>query len=215
MTDVDPRRRGQLAMVIATGMALVLSLADSPYPRGQALQHAPTVVALALLAVAARRGWLTSSASCCLVVFLWLHILGARYIYSFVPYDDWSTAVWGSGISEWFGWERNHYDRMVHLCFGGLWMVAVAELAVDRGRMSVGQAVLWSILVVTTISGLYEIFEWLLTVVVAPARAEEYNGQQGDRWDAQKDMALALVGSLLAIPAVLCLNRRDPELDSA
>jgi putative membrane protein len=96
---------------------------------------------------------------------------------------------------------------MVHLCFGGLWMVAVAELAVDRGRMSVGQAVLWSILIVTTISGLYEIFEWLLTAVVAPVRAEEYNGQQGDPWDAQKDMALALVGSLMAIPVILSLHR--------
>lgn len=63
--------------------------------------------------------------SYCLVVFLWLHILGARYIYSFVPYDDWSRSVLGSGISEWFGWERNHYDRLVHLCFGGLWMVAI------------------------------------------------------------------------------------------
>ena len=108
MTAVDPRPRRQLAMVIATGVALGLSLVDSPYPRGQALQHAPTVVALALLAVAARRGWLTNPASCCLVAFLWLHILGARYIYSFVPYDDWSTAIWGSSISEWFGWERNH-----------------------------------------------------------------------------------------------------------
>ena len=200
-------------MVIATGVALGLSLVDSPYPRGQALQHAPTVVALALLAVAARRGWLTNPASCCLVAFLWLHILGARYIYSFVPYDDWSTAIWGSSISEWFGWERNHYDRMVHLCFGGLWMVAVAELAVERGRLPVGQAMLWSILFVTTISGLYEIFEWLLTAVVAPARADEYNGQQGDRWDAQKDMALALVGSLVAIPVVVRLNRNGARTE--
>tara|TARA_B100000809_G_scaffold224190_1_gene234185 strand:+ start:77 stop:721 length:645 start_codon:yes stop_codon:yes gene_type:complete len=207
MSVVDRSSRRQLALVIATGLVLGLSLIGSPYPHNQALQHAPSVIALALLAVTARRGWLTNPASYCLVMFLWLHILGARYIYSFVPYDDWSRSVLGSGISEWFGWERNHYDRLVHLCFGGLWMVAVSEMVLDRGRMSVGQAVLWSFLVVTTISGVYEIFEWLLTVVVSPARAQEYNGQQGDPWDAQKDMALALVGSLVAIPVVGGLHR--------
>ncbi len=207
MSGVCSSPRRQLAMVIATGVVLGLSLVGSPYPRGQALQHAPTLIALAILAVSARRGWLTGSASCCLIMFLWLHILGARYIYSFVPYDDWSREVLGSSVSQWCGWERNHYDRLVHLCFGGLWMVAVSEIAIDRGRMSIGRALLWSFLLVTTISGVYEIFEWLLTVVVSPLRAEEYNGQQGDPWDAQKDMALALVGSLMAIPVILSLHR--------
>ena len=207
MSVVNHSSRRQLAMVIATVIVLGLSLIGSPYPRAQALQHAPSVIALALLAVSARRGWLTQPASICLIIFLMLHILGARYIYSFVPYDDWSRSVLGSSISEWFGWQRNHYDRLVHLCFGGLWMVAVAEMVLDRGRVSVGQAVLWSVLLVTTVSGVYEIFEWLLTVVVSPARAQEYNGQQGDPWDAQKDMALALVGSLVAIPVVRGLNR--------
>jgi putative membrane protein len=207
MSVVNHSSRRQLALVIATGLVLGLSLIGSPYPRAQALQHAPSVIALALLAVSARRGWLTHPASFCLIVFLWLHILGARYIYSFVPYDDWSRSVLGSSISEWFGWQRNHYDRLVHLCFGGLGMVAVAETVLDRGRISVGQAVLWSFLLVTTISGVYEIFEWLLTEVVSPARAQEYNGQQGDPWDAQKDMVLALVGSLMAIPVVTGLYR--------
>ncbi len=47
------------------------------------------------------------------------------------------------------------------------------------------------------IGALYEIVEWLLTLTAPPAMADDYNGQQGDPWDAQKDMALAGVGALL------------------
>ena len=49
-----------------------------------------------------------------------------------------------------------------------------------------------------SVGALYEIFEGLLTLMVAPEMADGYNGQQGDMWDAQKDMGLAFVGSLLA-----------------
>ncbi|MEM1249606.1 MAG: DUF2238 domain-containing protein, partial [Acidobacteriota bacterium] len=61
------------------------------------------------------------------------------------------------------------------------------------------------------VSALYEIFEWLLTIVVAPGYAESYNVQQGDAWDAQKDMALALLGSALAWP-LFCGSSQSEEL---
>lgn len=50
-------------------------------------------------------------------------------------------------------------------------------------------------LMIQTGSMIYELFEWLLTIVMTPDAADNYNGQQGDMWDAQKDMAMALVGS--------------------
>ena len=52
-------------------------------------------------------------------------------------------------------------------------------------------------------SALYEIFEWLLTVIAAGVTADYYNGQQGDVWDAQKDMAAAQLGSALMLIALL------------
>ena len=57
-------------------------------------------------------------------------------------------------------------------------------------------------------SALYEIFEWLLTLLVAPDMADAYNGQQGDPWDAQKDMALAMAGAAIACFAISL--RRHP-----
>ena len=57
------------------------------------------------------------------------------------------------------------------------------------------------------VSALYEIFEWSLALMMAPQSAEAYNGQQGDGFDAQKDMALALGGNLLASLALSFTGR--------
>ena len=60
----------------------------------------------------------------------------------------------------------------------------------------------------------YEIFEWLLTVFLSPEDADSYNGQQGDMWDAQKDMALALVGSTLSAIWIYLIERRQMKQTS-
>ncbi len=161
------------------------------------MQNSPTVLALALLLVCERRQWLSRVSFVCLVVFLWLHILGARYIYSYVPYDEWTAAVFGSSISEWFSWERNHYDRLVHFAFGALWVGPIAEVAMRYGRLSRWTSVCLAVTAILGISALYEIFEWAIAVTMAPDYAEAYNGQQGDLWDPQKDMALAFAGSVV------------------
>lgn len=53
-----------------------------------------------------------------MTAFLLLHILGAKYLYSYVPYDQWSTVLFGIGINDIFGFKRNHYDRLVHFAYG-------------------------------------------------------------------------------------------------
>ena len=189
-------------LVFLTVLLLSVSLIAAPFPEVQYLQHAPTVVALVVLMIAAGRPWLTLPSFACVVAFWWLHILGARYAYSNVPYDAWSSQVFGASISSLFGWERNHYDRLVHFLFGLLCILPVVEIATVRGRMGLGWALGFALALVMTIGTAYEIFEWLLTAVVSPEKAESYNGQQGDMWDPQKDMALAGLGALLALPVV-------------
>ena len=65
--------------------------------------------------------------------------------------------------------------------------------------MSVRGGLVSAVAFVLAISSLYEIFEWMLTIVAAGSLSEGYNGQQGDIWDAQKDMALAFLGALVGI----------------
>jgi putative membrane protein len=115
-----------------------------------------------------------------------------------VPYERWFGAAIGSGPQEWFGWKRNHYDRLVHVAFGALFILPLVEVAMRFGRLRFGGALVFAMLVIATVSAVYEVFEWLLAMIAAPEYAEAYNGQQGDLWDAQKDMALALSGGVVS-----------------
>lgn len=179
---------------------LLLAQVDQPYPEVALLQHIPTAVFLLTSPWLLRRWPLTTASVACIVLFLALHTLGGRYAYSNVPYDDWAQALAGSTLSEAFGWTRNHYDRLVHFAFGALSVIPVAEIARRRGGLGPLGAALAALGWVLAISCLYEIFEWLLTIVAAGETADRYNGQQGDIWDAQKDMALATLGAVLVLP---------------
>jgi putative membrane protein len=198
----------QAALVAITCVLLAISCWRPIYPQEQFLQHIPTVTALALLALAVHRRWFSTPALLCMTLFLWMHILGARYIYSYVPYDEWLRTVSGLSPTEWFDWRRNHYDRLVHFCFGALAVLPVSEVAQRFGRLGRGWSIVFAVSLVGTLSSLYEIAEWVVAVVLSPDDAEAYNGQQGDMWDAQKDMALAAVGSLVAAACLLIRGQR-------
>jgi putative membrane protein len=193
-------RRYQTSMLVIIGIGLGASLIHPPFPREQFLQHGPTALALPILFFIAWRGWLSSLSMTGIGLFTMLHVIGARYMYSFVPYDRVLEQVLNFNITEAFGFERNHYDRMVHFMFGLLITVPMVEMLRCRGT-----SILWTVVFAfagsMAISGLYEIFEWLLTVIVASESADRYNGQQGDLWDAQKDMALAAIGAILSATA--------------
>ncbi|WP_428684145.1 DUF2238 domain-containing protein [Sphingopyxis sp.] len=179
---------------------LLLAQIAQPYPEVALLQHIPTLAFLIAAPWILRRWPLSTAALACIVAFLALHTLGGRYAYSNVPYDDWLQALTGTTLSELFGWTRNHYDRLVHFAFGALSVVPVAEVARRWGGMGPRGAAVAVLGWVLAISCLYEIFEWLLTIVAAGETADRYNGQQGDIWDAQKDMAFATLGAILVLP---------------
>jgi putative membrane protein len=189
-------QKSLLALLV---LALLASCIDPPFPRQMFLQHLPTVALLVALPFLARRIPLSDAAFACLVAFLLLHVLGARYIYSYVPYDEWSEALFGARLSTVLGFARNHYDRVVHFSFGLLWVRPVQEICVRRFGVPRRFAWYTAFEFVLAFSMLYELFEWGLTLALSPANAEAYNGQQGDVWDAQKDMALAVAGACLAL----------------
>ena len=190
-----------------TGLLLILLLLaqiEQPYPEVALLQHLPTMLLIVASPWLLRRWPLSTASVACIVVFMALHTLGGRYAYSNVPYDDWARALTGTSLSDLFGWTRNHYDRLVHFAFGALSVLPVAEITRRWGGLG-SRGAAWAVLGwVLAISALYEIFEWLLTIAAAGATADRYNGQQGDIWDAQKDMAFATAGAIMA----LVLTRR-------
>jgi putative membrane protein len=190
---------------LTTLLATVLAAASvrAPYPEEMYLQHSPTIVLLIALPLLSRRWPLSDRAFACLVAFLMLHTLGARYIYSNVPYDRWAAAFLGHDLSSTFGWQRNHYDRLVHFSFGLLWALPVYEVSVRYLGIPRRVAYYTVVEFLLAFSALYELFEWGLTMVLSPQDASEYNGQQGDIWDAHKDVSLALIGAMLSTAALL------------
>ena len=184
----------QLRMLLILIGAVLLANIRQPYPDVAPLQHIPTILLILAAPLLLRRWPMSNGAVGCVLAFFLLHSFAGRYTYSNVPYDAWGRALFGMSIDETFGLVRNNFDRIVHLSFGLCAILPFAEAAHRYGRMARGSAIFSALLFVGAISTLYEVFEWILTLILAPGMAEDYNGQQGDMWDAQKDMAIAMFG---------------------
>jgi putative membrane protein len=184
------------------GLVAVATWWDPPWPVEQALHSSLTVVALLALGWVHKRVGLSVRTWTWALIFLALHTIAARWIYSFVPYDDWTDALLGIRLSDVFGWQRNHFDRLVHFAYG---LCATMMLRLKPLR---------SLEIVLATSALYELFEWGIAVTLAPGMAEAYNGQQGDIWDPHKDMTLALLGAIVAVAAQAIANQRRAGADA-
>jgi len=180
------------------------------------LHHIPTLALLIASPFFLRRYPLSTPAVACVVAFFALHTIGGRYTYSNVPYDAWSEALFGQSINPAFGFTRNNYDRLVHLSYGLLAVHPIREFLQRHVGASPRLALYIAVESVIAVSALYELLEWFLSLVLAGPMANDYNGQQGDIWDAQKDMALATLGALVSA-AVLKLRayRSSGAADSA
>lgn len=178
-----------------------------PYLQFLLMQHVPTVLAALLLGYLSNRFVISRLSFASIILFLRLHTLGARYLYSYVPYDEWSERLLGFNITQSYGFARNHYDRVVHFSFGLLLAIPIQE--VERRYLHLSRTIA-SVLAVECIlaaSAGYELIEWLVAVIFAPEWAESFLGQQGDIFDAQKDTALATLGAILSIGVLTATSR--------
>ena len=218
MIDAESARlkrdwRIKFALLAAGVLLAVASCINAPayaYKDGCIiLQHLGTVVLLLPLALELKHQRMSVGACVGLFLFTCVHIVGARYLYSNVPYDEWAKdylnleidikgeyeikAV-GTGVIH-----GNKFDRMVHFSFGLLLFPFLYQLTKRLMKdLKPVCALLFAWLAIQSASLIYELFEWFLSLVLSPENAENYNGQQGDMWDAQKDMALALGGSTIS-----------------
>lgn len=205
--------RYQLSLLVLVALATALSWIRAPYPDQMLLQHLPTAAVLIAWPLLARRFPVTNAAATCLAAFMLLHVVGARYIYSYVPYDRWTRQLFGFELTRRFGFRRNHFDRLVHFAFGALWVRPVWEICVRYFRVPRRFAWYTAFEFVLAFSMLYELVEWGLSMALAPHDAAAYNGQQGDPWDAQKDMSFALAGATLALLTMI-LTRRSRTIET-
>jgi putative membrane protein len=169
------------------------------------LENVLTVAFVALLWATRNVFRLSNVSYTVLFAFLCFHTVGAHYTYADVPYETW-FGVFGIPIQDWLGFERNHFDRLVHYLFGFLFAYPMREffmrIAGNRGAWSYYLPVE----LVMALSMLYELIEWLASVVVGGELGMAYLGTQGDPWDAHKDMGLATLGACLGMCFVAAIN---------
>jgi putative membrane protein len=196
-------RKRKIVIIVFFLCCFSLTIIKPLYAREMFLQHSATLLALLFMVWDIKYPKLSVSSFFMLALFMIFHAVGARWLYSMVPYELWFEFVFSWNPHDFFAWERNHYDRFVHFAFGFLLFFSFFDLFKNSRNISKRTAVLLAFLSIQTASMVYELFEWGLTFWLSPEDAENYNGQQGDMWDAQKDMALALLGSLISTVYVL------------
>lgn len=134
-------------------------------------------------------------------LFLLLHVYGSQYQYAENPFGEWLKQV--------YNLQRNHYDRLVHFGFGLLLAYPLHEVLAFGFHIKRLPSYLMPVEIVLSLSALYEIVEWIVADVVFQNDEQGliYLGAQGDVWDAQKDMALALLGAAVTMALAFTLRR--------
>lgn len=128
-----------------------------------------------------------------IILYLMLCAVGAHWSYSFVPLGDW--------LKDWLGLERNHYDRLVHFAFGLLLAYPLQEWLERVPRLSAPWSYIFPPLLLVAFSAIFECIEAIVVELVNPELGLIFLGAQGDIWDAQKDIIVALYGGILAMLA--------------
>ena len=151
------------------------------------LEVAPALIGLGILAATYHKFTLSRLTYCLILLHCIVLMIGGHYTYAEVPLFD--------TIANWFGWERNHYDKLGHFVQGFVPACIAREILL---RFNVVKNERWlSILVMSVclaFSAFYELIEWWVALAVG-SDAESFLGTQGYVWDTQSDMFMALIGS--------------------
>ena len=108
-----------LNFLLPAFVVVAIAVGIAPYDRATwLLENMMTVLFGGFLFFQQRRQPLSATSWCLIFAFGLLHTIGAHYTYSLVPYNEWTRTVFGTSLNEAFGWERNHFDRLIHLLYG-------------------------------------------------------------------------------------------------
>lgn len=170
-----------------------------------ALEVTPAVVGAAILWYTRERFPLTSLTYVLILIHCIILIVGGHYTYAEVPFGDW--------VRDLFDHSRNNYDKLGHFAQGFIPAIIAREIFI---RLSVFNSKRWRDFLIVclclAISAFYELIEWWVALLTGEG-ADAFLGTQGDIWDTQSDMVLALLGAILAL---LLLGRlHDRQLQAA
>lgn len=155
------------------------------------LEAFPVIIALPLLVFTYRRFRLTDLVYGLIFLHAVVLLVGAHYTYAEVPLFD--------TLQQAFGLERNHYDRVGHVAQGFFPAIVVREILLRRSPLKVGRWLFFLVVCVClAFSAFYEMIEWWVALG-SGSEAVAFLATQGDVWDTQWDMFLALLGAITSL----------------
>ncbi|WP_248930115.1 DUF2238 domain-containing protein [Paenibacillus hamazuiensis] len=154
---------------------------------------------LIALAATYRRFAFSNRSYAMTALFLALHTWGAHYSYGSMPIEAWLQSITGS--------TRDNYDRIVHFCYGLLLAHPIFEFLLRYAKLGRGTAYIFSATVILASGAFYELIEMWVAHLVAPEIGTLFIGTQGDEWDTQHDMELALYGAIIALSVTAGMRR--------
>jgi len=190
-----------LTLLGITAVLLAVS-AYHPYEMGTWwMEVVPVIVAVPILVATYRRFPLTPLAYTLIFVHACILMLGGHYTYARVPLGFW--------MQDLFEFSRNHYDRIGHLAQGFIPALIAREVLLRRTPLrSSGWLFFIVCCVCLAISACYEFIEWWAALIGGEG-ATEFLGTQGDVWDTQWDMFMALIGSIVSQVALSRVHDRQ------
>lgn len=196
-------RRTEPLVLLALGLGcLVLSAIGAAEPGTWAMEVFPIFIAVPILIATARRFPLTPLAYQLIFLHALILMIGGHYTYAKVPFGFWMQKV--------LHLARNDYDRIGHFAQGFVPAIIAREILLRRSPLTRGKWLVFIVICICmTVSVTYEFIEWG-AAELGGSSADAFLGTQGDVWDTQWDMFMALIG---AITATLLLPRvHDREL---
>ena len=186
----SPSDREPLILLAIVVIALIVSRIRPYDPGTWVLEVFPIFLAVPVLIATRRRFPLTPLAYRLIALHALILILGGHYTYARVPLGFWAQEL--------FGFARNHYDRVGHFAQGFIPAIVAREILLRLTPLRPGK---WLFFIVAciclAISACYEFIEWWAAVLGGSA-ADAFLGTQGDVWDTQWDMFMALLGAIAA-----------------
>ena len=198
LDDIEQNKLIKTLLIIFTLEWLILAI--EPNYRSDWLLENVLVFLYFPIMIALRKKVVFSNLSYLMMfVFMCLHIIGAHYTYAEVPYDEWVKSITGFTINGVIGFERNHFDRLVHFLYGALLYIPFREIFVQRAGLTGFWSYFFPYMVIVSSTVLYEQIEWAAAEIFGGDLGIAYLGTQGDVWDGHKDMGLASIGALLTL----------------
>jgi putative membrane protein len=181
----------------------ILTVIDPPAGRlNWLLEVGPGLAGIAVLLVLYRRFPMSYMVYFCVFLHMFVLIYGGYYTYAETPLGNWAKEV--------FGFSRNHYDRVGHIALGIFPAFIIREVLLRKTPLQRGGWLYFIVIsIVLAVAAFWELLEWWVALLVASDVGQAFLGSQGDIWDAQWDMVLALIGAAIVLPILSPLHDRS------